>query len=375
LFYVVVVIGALAPACSLFIPFDDYRGSPDSGANVVEGGAADGELDAEADDASCEASDKDSDPNNCGACGRICVEGAGSCKAGRCPLTTLYDVDGGTVQALALPHVDAGAHLYFTTTETFVARRALDTGAIETAPTSGGAARALAVSDDDSFGVTAVAVRTIDSFDPVDFANRPLATISTNHVGLGPVHLTGDMVFWGDSAGAWWSSRTPDAAAGGGSDAGTAPPVAFAEVNGSVLWVTSDGAVFSTPSKNPGAVMRLLASGTATFADIAVSKRYLYLAQKTSVGGGLVVYALANLATPVRTVALVDPQAVVTDEEFVYVLDFRSKAAADSRLWRTRIDGTQPIILADALRTSRGLAVDGQFVYFGDGPTVARTSK
>ncbi|GAC1548385.1 MAG: hypothetical protein NVS3B10_11970 [Polyangiales bacterium] len=369
----VVALGVGVPACSLLIDFGAYRGP--SGVSAESGGPSEG---GDADDnGSCDASeDHASDPNNCGGCGHVCLEGAGSCDAGRCPFTPIFDDDGGAVQELAFPaRPDGGTYLYFTTDDAFVARRSTTTGTIEKSLTNGLPARAVAVNATGARGVAAIGGKTIEVFDSVNFPVQPLTPISTDRGGVGPVWLSNDEVFWGDDAGVWWSATTPDAVAGGGPDAGSAAPVAFAELSGTVVWVTAGGTVFSTEAAMPGKITRLVAGGTETFACMAVSRTYLYLCERTPLGGGLVVYAVANLAAPLRTIALTDPQAVATDGQFVYVVDFRTKAPNDSRLLRARADGTQAIVLADGLRSSRGLAVDDRFVYVGDGPRILRTSK
>jgi hypothetical protein len=366
------------PACSLLIDFGAYRGSGAADAADIEDAAETGEpFDANADAGDGGSCDSVlTDPNNCGACGHVCLEGPGSCVAGRCPLTPVFEEDGGAVQELAVPsHPDGGTYLYFTTGDAFVGRRSLDAGTIEKSPTSGGAARAVAVNSTGALGVVASGGKTINLFGWTTFASQAVAPISTDHTGLGALWLSGAEVFWGDNEGVWWSSATADASAGGGPDAGSAPPVAFAESNGAVLWVTADGSVFSTDATAPGHVTLLLPGGTESFACLAVSRTYLYLCEKTPLGGSLVVYAVANLTLPLRTIALFDPQAVVTDGVYVYFVDFRSKVSNDSRLWRAKADGTQSIILADGFRTSHGLALDDQWVYFGDGPRILRTSK
>jgi hypothetical protein len=368
--FIVLALGLATSACSLLIDFGAYR--PSGAAD-----AADSELfDADEDGGLCDASDHLTDPNNCGSCGRVCVEGPGSCDAGRCPLTPLFDEDGGAVQALALPsRADAGTYLYFTTGDAFVGRRSLGTGTIEKSLTNGAAARAVAVNAGGTAGVAAIGGKTIETFEETRFAVQSLSPISTDHTGLGAIWLAGAEVFWGDNAGVWWSSTAPDASAGGGPDAGSAAPVAFAESNGNVLWVTSGGTIFSTDATSPGHVTRLVTGGTETFSCLAVSRTYLYACEKTPLGGGLVVYAVANLGLPLRTIALVDPQAVVADGQFVYIVDYRSKLPNDSRLVRAKADGTQSVVLAEGFRSSRGLAVDDQWVYFGDGPRILRTSK
>ena len=368
----------IAQACSLFVPFDDYRGTG-TGADAADASSLDGSADAE--DSSCtggDKADKATDPSNCGACGRVCVEGAGSCIEGGCPLTALFDEDAGAVQGLAVARRpdDSGADLYITSVAAFVARRSLESGTIEKAPTTGAPARALALSEDGTLGVAAVGMTALESFDPASFAGQQLKTISGGHAGLAPVFLANGHVFWGDSAGAWWSDAAPGAIASGGPDAGSAPPVAFAELSGSVLWVTASGAVFSTSAKNPGAVTLLVAgAGTETFAGIAASRKYLYLTERTALGGGLVIYAVANLATPLKTIAMTDPQTVATDGEYVYVVDFAGKGQGDSRLLRMKADGTQLVTLARGLRSSRGLALEGPWVYFASGSQVLRTSR
>ena len=372
--FIILAVGLATSACSLLIDFGAYR--PSGAADAADGEPSDANADADDDGGSCDASDHLSDPNNCGACGRVCIEGPGSCDAGRCPLTSLFDEDAGAVQALALPsRADAGTYLYFTTGDAFVGRRSLGTGTIEKSLTNGASARAVAVNAGGTLGVAATGGKTIATFEESKFAVQPLSPISTDHTGLGALWLAGAEVFWGDSEGVWWSSTAPDASAGGGPDAGSATPVAFAESNGNVLWITSGGTVFSADAANPGRVTRLVAGGTETFSCLAVSRTYLYVCEKTPLGGGVVVYAVANLGVPLRTIALVDPQAVVTDGQYVYVVDYRSKLANDSRLVRAKADGTQSVVLADGFRSSRGLAVDQEWVYFGDGPRILRTSK
>jgi hypothetical protein len=331
---IVLAVGLATSACSLLIDFGAYR--PSGTADAADGAPSDANADADDDGGSCDASDHLSDPNNCGACGRVCIEGPGSCDAGRCPLTSLFDEDAGAVQALALPsRADASTYLYFTTGDAFVARRSLGTGTIEKSLTNGASARAVAVNAGGTVGVAAIGGKTIATFEENKFAVEPLSPISTDHTGLGALWLAGTEVFWGDSEGVWWSSTAPDASAG----------------------------------------VRTAAGGTETFSCLAVSRTYLYVCERTPLGGGVVVYAVANLAVPLRTIALVDPQAVVTDGQYVYVVDYRSKLANDSRLVRAKADGTQSVVLADGFRSSRGLAVDQHWVYFGDGPRILRTSK
>jgi hypothetical protein len=365
---------AMTAACSLLIDFGAYRPSADADAGDAD--TLDASGDASDDGGSCDGSDRMTDPDNCGLCGHACNEGAGSCDAGRCPLTPLFDEDGGAVQALVLPtRPDGGAYLYFTTADAFVGRRSLADGTIEKSATTGAAAHAVAVNALGTLGVAAIGPKTIEKFDTPLFTTQPLASVSTDHLGLDPLWLSGSEVFWGDNEGVWWSSTTADAGASGGPDAGSAPPVAFAELGATVVWLTAAGDVFSTDASSPGKVMRLVSGGNQTFTCMAVSRTYLYLCEKTALGGGLVVYAVANLSVPLRTIALSDPQAVVADAQYVYVVDYRTKLPNDSRLLRAKADGTQLLTLADGFRSSRGLALDEQWIYFGDGPRILRTSR
>lgn len=368
-------------ACSLLIPFEDYRsaGSPDA--------AADGEGDAKSEvdaahrdageDASCETLNLASDPHNCGSCGRACAE-RGSCNAGRCPVEVVFDEAGaGVVQSLVVrPMPDGGTrYLYFTTGEPFVARRPTLGGAIERTRTTGGATK-MSISFGGAVGVAIVGENELHAFDPNNFT-APLQPIRTSPVALGPLLVpTAGQVFWGDHEGAWWSAPTASAVPRGGPDAGTAVPVAFAQENANVVWVTRDGAVYSTPTVGPGVVTRLFPGGSgATFTTLDASKTYLYLAQRSPLGGGVAVYAVANFSAPPKTLAVTDPRVVVADGSYVYILDYGSSDPPNAQLLRANGDGSNRIVLADRLRPAYGLAFDGPWVYFADGPRILRTSK
>ncbi len=372
--------GSAITACSLLIPFEEYRSSASE--DAAADGAVDPKTDADAEphdagDDACGTRDLASDPDNCGSCGRACAE-RGACERGRCPLDVVLDEPaGGVVQSLVIrPLGDGGAHyLYFTTGESFVARRPVLGGVVEKTPTTGSATK-MSVSFGGTTGVAIVGEKELHYFSPSDFAAPP-QLIRTSPVALGPLLVpTAGHVFWGDDQGAWWSVPTAGAVANGGPDAGTAVPVAFAQENANVVWVTRDGAVYSTPTVGPGAVTRLLPGGSgATFATLDASKTYLYLAQRSPLGAGLAVYSVANFSAPPTTMVAADPRIVVADGAYVYVVDYDASAPPKAQLLRANRDGSNRIVLADGLRPADGLAFDGPWVYVADGPRIVRTSK
>ena len=95
---------ALAAACSLFVPFDEYGGSEGDGAAPLDaapldGADADGDAGEDAGGA-CDGVDLKTDPGHCGACGRRC-SGGGACEAGRCPVEPVVVEETGTVSWLS----------------------------------------------------------------------------------------------------------------------------------------------------------------------------------------------------------------------------------------------------------------------------------
>src|SRR5688572_20448963 len=94
---------AIAEACSLAIPFDEYPGPPPGDASPPLPGLPDGGDGGPATDAAdadpCAFTDVRGDPNNCAACGRRCANG-GACDNGRCPVEVITEA--GTVVSLTI---------------------------------------------------------------------------------------------------------------------------------------------------------------------------------------------------------------------------------------------------------------------------------
>jgi hypothetical protein len=383
-----VLAAAAGEACSFFIPFDEYAGTPDggNGAGGSSGGVGEGGADADNDAAddggddgasACKGVDTKSDPQNCGVCGRHCANDGG-CEAGRCPVEIVFGGGGAAFEAFdigAYP-ADAGDAIYFTRADGTVGRLLLASGPlppppIENAPDAGPAAGPISVTGNGVVGAFAAGDAGIESFRGTTFTTVAPTAVSPAP-GLTSMSLQGFVVFWGDSGGLWWKD-TRVGGARSGPVIGTDLPVAIEGSQAPILyWTSVDGTTYRMDSRSPGVAAQVFAAGLAGGVEsIAVTKKNVVLGQKSQ---GLVVYAFGTTdATFVRRVTIPDPQVLVTDQSHVYALDLGTPTRA--RLLRTLPDGTELITVADQFSGTHAIVLDGDWVYYADGAKILRTSK
>jgi hypothetical protein len=369
---------AFATACSLFIPFDDYPGPPRSDAMTASDAAAEGDGGDEA-GAECEGIDIQNDPMNCGGCSRQCGAG-GACVKGRCPVDEVVDVGtaAGAVAWMGVASVvtaDGGAgdhYLYVTTAGGILGRVNLaltPASPIESSPATG----ANGAGDvGNRLGVFAVGTTSLGYFRHTTFATTA-ENVTQLRSGVGPVALgPSNDVYWGEDGGIRWGKIRADASvAGWDGDR----PVALATIQDRILWATEDGTTFEMSSTSPGNPTRLLDGGLHGSQGLAVTNTRLFVCQKSQGVHVFVWNSATDTATFRRKVTLDDPTSVVTDGDYIYVLDRGNGAPRRAELHRATVDGTQSIILADGLDPASGLAVFGDWVYFASGERVLRTSK
>jgi hypothetical protein len=381
-----VLAAAVAPACSLFIPFDDYAGSAradadagsDGDASQASDGSPPGDVDAGAGDASeCDA-DVRSDPANCGACGRSCGAGA-TCESGRCPIELVVTSDAGEIGAIHIdpdPRAqDPPPYLYFTTRGGAVGRMVPDSAdaGVQYTPAPG-AVGPLSVRSSAASGVVAMD-GGIAFFRAQTFVDEGLHPLVEGWAG-GPVVHEQSNVFFAVPSGVSWRSvnvTPPDAATYG--QAATAAPVAFALSRPTrVLWASVDGTTYvmsaDAPTSSPAV---LLDGGWPDTISLAATATHVYVGQKSQ---GVRIFdwdQIASTATYSQvTVVLDDPAVVVADPRYLYVLELR--ATDRGELHRVPGDGsTKPIQIASMVAPARTLAISGDYVYFADGESVYRT--
>lgn len=375
---------AAAEACSLFIPFDDYPGPPVSAAEAGSDATLDAGSDAEASDdaeggaAACKGVDLRNDPANCGACGRQCAADGG-CTNGRCPIETVFEA-GSPVAAIAVAkYFDGGAGplVYFVDRSGVLGRWLTVEQTTETLPEAGATGSELYVSPSGvGFGYFA-RDSAIASFRTGNFQRRP-DTVATTASGLGPIAVDGAFVFWGDSTGLWWRTASTD---GGPVTAGDAspPPVAMALSSDTLFWAANDGTVREMQALNPipSAVTLDQSDPIGAVSALGASRRqktYLYLCRP---GLGLVFFEQdVTAAKPLGTLPMDDCEAIAVTSTNVYAVNFgRADQPGHGELWRTALDGTERILLATDLTTTRALDVFGDYVYFASGNAIARTSR
>lgn len=385
----VVVLAAIAEACSLFIPFDEYPGDP-----LLEGGALDQSApgdggsvgDAADEDGAaanrCRGIDKQTDPDNCGACERKCLSGV--CTNGKCEIEVVSEgVDAGTILAIT-PDVlaDGGVgFLYLTRSRGFVGRvamtvtpfqeedRYLGAGSPPTGDVTVNAQGTQVVYVADA-GI--VGVRTSPSFD----AGQIDLIIRRQDVRVASVRGSSNILYFGDGTGLYWTQSNnlfrTDASFDGSA---TENAVVALTTNGqTILWTTDRGEVYRMQTlapENPAIVMKPTDRGGVT--SIAVSGKRLYLGQKSQ---GIVMFPYETTADPTKptTVASSDIEALATDGSHVYAIDFGASTKA-ARLVRIDMDTSDFAVLADGLTRSPALAIFGPYVYFADGERLLRTPK
>jgi hypothetical protein len=375
---------AAGEACSFFIPFDEYSGTPNVGGEggPPEAGTGDGGTDA-ADDGGddddtvpvCQGIDTKSDPLNCGACGRVCANDGG-CEAGRCPVETVYAASGAAFESFGVTTADGGSEIYFTRADGTLGRLFVVDGGVETtspeyALGADAAAGPMTVTGNGGAGAFFAGNAGIESFRGPTFTTSVPGAVSPAS-GLTTMNIQGFVVFWGDSGGMWWKD-TRTAVAKSGPVVGTDVPVAIDGTQAPILWWTSeDGTAYKMDSRSPGFAAQIFDAGLSGGVEsIAVTKKYVVLGQKSQ---GLRVYTLVSTgATFLRPVAIPDPQVLATDEAHVYALDLGTPSRA--RLLRILPDGTEFILLADQFVGTHAIALDGDWVYYADGPKILRTSK
>lgn len=360
-------------ACSLLIPFDEYPGDGVSFDAAAGDGSDEASVDAGPIDASgdvdageCVGIDKSNDSSNCGACGRRCI--VGSCAEARCPIETVLTLEAGAgaIAALEVGSGDAGP-LYLTATKGVFGTMDLPSGVPMFS--AEGALGPMSLNGPNTTLAFAVD-GGVSGFHVNDAGVGVRERLVHDRPGLSTVRAEGTSIFWGESAGIGYANAKPDA--GVTLLDAEAPPVAFAAAVGVLYWITADGTVRSMSIKTPGNPATTVATGATGVSALGAAKKFLYLAQRSQ---GLLVYEATSSTYELRRkVALDDPGAVVTDGEHVYVIDFGG-SKTKARLYRMNADGTTPVVLAENLNGTPGLAIDGAFVYFGDGARVARTSK
>ena len=361
---------AIAGACSLFVPFDDYAGT-----NATEAGSdASAETDAEADarplDPTCEGVNLSSDPSNCGACGRRCL----ACDAGRCPIEILADdPDAGNVTSADLGRrgLDGGdPAIYFAREAGVIARTDPDGGGYEAARAAGTTSL--------SFGAVNGVIgynNVIEKFSSDHFLDAD-ADVIANARGVGPILYAANRVFWGDADGMWWKVATKSNMSLTQFDAAVefGPPVAitFSDA-GFSFWTDTRGTVVTTALKAPGALSPVIQAKAEGTTAIAVSVNHIYLTRRSL---GLLVYDFdGNNATFARQILLTDAESIVVDESHVYVTDLGGKVNGDDRLLRFDANGLSQLVLSDTVTGPRVFGVDDAYVYFSSGAKVARIAK
>jgi hypothetical protein len=371
-------LAAVAEACSLFIPFDEYPGSSslpsDDGGGpdvLAADGGSDGDLGGDA-VATCKGVDTKNDPANCGACGRRCVSGDGGCSVGRCAVETVLDGTG-TLRALGIASTvdalaDGGDLVYFSRTTGQLGRTLAGSGTADLSPSTT-ASGPLSVGTTAARGLVGTASSVVTFRETTFVAAAP--ALVADAVGLGPLFLHGNTAYWGDSAGLWW--KDIGTLVKNGFDGGTAAPVAIDVYGTSLYWTTGDGTISRMDAVVQGSPTTVATAAAPGVESMVAGKKNIVLGQRSQ---GLLVFELdaAQRGTLVRTVALADPQALASDTLHVYAVDVGA-GGNRGRLFRTAFDGTEAIVLADGFTGSTGLAVSGNFVYFADGARILRTTK
>lgn len=376
---VLLVLAGIASACSLVLPFDDYREpneadatAPDSLAPGPEpDGAADGAADdADADDAAC-PSDRTSDPLNCGACGRVCADG-GACAGGQCPITTVVEEPRGRIERIVAtggPFAGAPDCLYYTVSTGAVGRIALPSGPPEYAPAPG-AAGFLDVAPNGRRGVLGVD-GSILGLAPSAFDASPVGY--STHAGLSGLFASAsaNRFFWSDEAGVGTSAfGKPDATAVIGPGAAA---VGFYESAGRLLWATADGAVWVVAASAPDNPAPLFNASASGLTGVAATKTHIYLAQRSQ---GVLAYSwdgAASVDPAVTLLPMAEPLAIVATSSNVWVIDRGGTAKAELR--RYPPGGGAKVVLASGFVATAGLAVKDEFIYFADGPRILRTTR
>jgi len=369
---------AASAACSLFIPFDDYPGvGPATEAGTDAPGNGDGPTNPDgAGDAGPEGGckDLDTDPQNCGACGRVCQDGP--CEAGRCPISVVFQDSENEIESIVATEVGGVSQLYVGAGRGFVSRVTLADGSSEASNALPSAPKNLVKNDEDDASVVVAAVgRQVRVFPVGGFPAS--SVLAAARFGLGAIYVHDDVAYWGCDAGLEWASpvTAADASISTVADSAADPPIAISRVAGNLLWLATSGAVFSMATASPGVASRIMAAPLgATRAAMTANKKFIYIAKTAGLTTGVEVYGIADLNAPRSEVNATRPEVIAADEDFLYVVDFRT-GAQRAQLVRTRADGGGRTVLANNFARTTALALDSRFVYFGDGTQVLRTSK
>jgi hypothetical protein len=385
----VAAIACSIHACSFFIPFDDYPGTPPEDASgdttVIDGGALeDADAGADGEEVTCADADLANDPLNCGACARACNDGG--CSGGRCPIETIFSADAaiGEIVSFALvTDTDSGVQdLYFTATDAGLAHVRVGTGSLELAafPTNGAQ---IDVSEKFNDGVV-WGDGGISRFVLGDFGTAPttIASAVPGLGGVGTVATVGNHVFFRSADG----MRLADMAA----DASVRPmpfdastPRSLTTTGATLLWLGEDRHIYQTDGRRLDAGTRVTVDPVKPDREshgLAFSANGKYRYGVIVEGPPGVAVVEVNNGTPVKEIGTgalksSDPRALQMTGQATYVLRAMGVARATAAVSRLTYEG-KLIDLADGLTpTSASLVVDDQWVYFANGSQVLRTSR
>lgn len=365
-----------AEACSLVVPFDEYPGDVSGAAATdarVDGKVAEASVDAAP---TCTDVDLQTDPKNCGVCGRACVVASGDavCTEGRCPLEVVTQ-ESANLRGIAAGEVDVSGRdltLYYTRIGGLLARLDLDSFVIEagvpTPPPTGPIARErgtqfLFYSSDAG----------IVRFDPLsdDVSTLGQTSLIDSVIAM---HVKGRFVFWSEGQLVRARHFAPPNESPKFFEAGTKTR-AFANDELNVYWATDDGRVISVNAENPVnptlvvdtsfACRSLSVSG----ANIAVGHAgAVQFFRRDDLGG----------ATLLRQQDMADPRRITTDGAHFYILNEANPSATGGEILRTDLDGQNRLVIAQGFDVQGGQGViltAREHVYFGEVGRLSRTTK